>query len=176
MATPWVPRQTKHVLVPRFCSTCATFSPFEMLGCTASQAVFLCVLTGRPVVVTSLHHMDLYRLQGGADLGVLDIPNVMKTSVCLIEWPDRLGKAQPGNRLGENVLVLFVLKRPLGVPLPPAAPLHPRVRRAGCVWEDVSECCGSIFFCPALLTLFWVTPAERFKYCWYDYCIPRGHD
>lgn len=49
--------------------------------------------------------MDLYRLEGGADLRVLDIPNVLKTSVCLIEWPDRLGAAQPGNRLGEKVVL-----------------------------------------------------------------------
>ncbi|CAM9338135.1 unnamed protein product [Pylaiella littoralis] len=47
----------------------------------------------------TLHHMDLYRLQGRPDLRVLDIPHVLKTSVCLIEWPDRLGAAQPGNRL-----------------------------------------------------------------------------
>lgn len=44
--------------------------------------------------------MDLYRLQGGADLRVLDIPGVLETSVCLIEWPDRLGGARPVNRLG----------------------------------------------------------------------------
>eukprot|EP00903_Cladosiphon_okamuranus_P017126 g15778.t1 len=47
----------------------------------------------------TLHHMDLYRLQGGADLRVLDIPGVLETSVCLIEWPDRLGEARPENRL-----------------------------------------------------------------------------
>ncbi len=48
--------------------------------------------------------MDLYRLQGGADLRVLDIPNVMKTNVCLIEWPERLGAAKPVKRLGEKSL------------------------------------------------------------------------
>ncbi|CAN0196075.1 unnamed protein product [Hapterophycus canaliculatus] len=47
--------------------------------------------------------MDLYRLKGGSDLRVLDIPGVLKTSVCLIEWPDRLGAAQPANRLGETI-------------------------------------------------------------------------
>lgn len=47
--------------------------------------------------------MDLYRLGGDFDLGVLDIPRVLATSVCLIEWPDRLGASQPDNRLGENV-------------------------------------------------------------------------
>lgn len=50
-----------------------------------------------------LHHMDLYRLKGGSDLRVLGIPEVLKTSVCLIEWPDRLGAAQPADRLGEEI-------------------------------------------------------------------------
>lgn len=46
--------------------------------------------------------MDLYRLRGASDLHVLDIPKVLETSVCLIEWPDRLGELQPVNRLGEQ--------------------------------------------------------------------------
>lgn len=49
--------------------------------------------------------MDLYRLGGDFDLGVLGIPRVLETSVCLIEWPDRLGATQPDNRLGENVSI-----------------------------------------------------------------------
>ena len=51
--------------------------------------------------------MDLYRLQGGADLRVLDIPGVLATSVCLIEWPDRLGAARPINRLGEKLALSY---------------------------------------------------------------------
>ncbi|CAN0562013.1 unnamed protein product, partial [Ectocarpus sp. 12 AP-2014] len=50
----------------------------------------------------TLHHMDLYRLQGGTDLRVLGIPGVFETCVCLVEWPDRLGATQPVNRLGEK--------------------------------------------------------------------------
>lgn len=45
--------------------------------------------------------MDLYRLQGGRDLRVLGIPNVLETCVCLVEWPDRLGAEKPASRLGE---------------------------------------------------------------------------
>lgn len=52
--------------------------------------------------------MDLYRLGGDFDLGVLDIPRVLETSVCLIEWPDRLGATQPVNRLGENVSICLL--------------------------------------------------------------------
>lgn len=46
--------------------------------------------------------MDLYRLRGGLDLHVLDIPSVLETCVCLVEWPDRLGRAMPLNRLGKG--------------------------------------------------------------------------
>lgn len=54
--------------------------------------------------------MDLYRLGGDFDLGVLDIPGVLETSICLIEWPDRLGATQPVNRLGKNASIyLFAI-------------------------------------------------------------------
>lgn len=39
----------------------------------------------------SIHHMDLYRLPKGCDLSILNIPNIFSTSLCIIEWPDRLG-------------------------------------------------------------------------------------
>lgn len=72
--------------------------------------------------------MDLYRLQGGADLRVLDISNVMKTNVCLIEWPDRLGAAKPVNRLGENWPTLDSAEfSNTGLPLPSPARL-PRIQ------------------------------------------------
>ncbi|CAM9766306.1 unnamed protein product, partial [Ascophyllum nodosum] len=47
----------------------------------------------------TIHHMDLYRLCDSRDLGVVDIPRVLETSICLIEWPDRLGATKPRNRL-----------------------------------------------------------------------------
>lgn len=53
-----------------------------------------------------LHHMDLYRLRRGFDRRMLDMPRVLETSVCLIEWPDRLGAAQPANRLGDKLRAL----------------------------------------------------------------------
>lgn len=38
-----------------------------------------------------IHHMDLYRLPVGySNLGILGIPQIYDTAVCLIEWPDRL--------------------------------------------------------------------------------------
>lgn len=46
-----------------------------------------------------VHHIDLFRLSGAGDLHILNIPQIFTTSVCLIEWPDRLGSCMPQNRL-----------------------------------------------------------------------------
>ena len=38
-----------------------------------------------------IHHMDLYRLPVGyPDMGILGIPGIFKTALCIVEWPDRL--------------------------------------------------------------------------------------
>jgi tRNA threonylcarbamoyladenosine biosynthesis protein TsaE len=39
----------------------------------------------------SIHHMDLFRLPTNCDLKFLNIPEVFENSLCLVEWPDRLG-------------------------------------------------------------------------------------
>mmetsp|Transcript_58618 Transcript_58618/g.174498 ORF Transcript_58618/g.174498 Transcript_58618/m.174498 type:complete len:331 (-) Transcript_58618:223-1215(-) len=46
-----------------------------------------------------VYHMDLYRLKGGEDLEPLDMDNVVKNGICLIEWPSRLGEELPPDRL-----------------------------------------------------------------------------
>lgn len=46
-----------------------------------------------------VYHMDLYRLKGGEDLEPLDMNNVVKNGICLIEWPSRLGEELPLDRL-----------------------------------------------------------------------------
>ncbi|CAM9109504.1 unnamed protein product [Choristocarpus tenellus] len=56
-----------------------------------------------------IHHMDLYRLSGASDLHILDIPEVLQSSICLIEWPCRLGSLLPETRLGEGLLQLLSL-------------------------------------------------------------------
>ena len=38
-----------------------------------------------------IHHMDLYRLPTGCDLSMLGIPGIYASSLCLIEWPQRMG-------------------------------------------------------------------------------------
>lgn len=46
-----------------------------------------------------VHHMDLYRLSTEEDLHILGLPSVLSESVCLIEWPSRLGRYTPEDRL-----------------------------------------------------------------------------
>ena len=38
----------------------------------------------------TIHHMDLYRLQPNSDLSYLRIPEIYSSSLCIIEWPERL--------------------------------------------------------------------------------------
>lgn len=47
--------------------------------------------------------MDLYRLADSTDLGALNLREVLKDSVCLLEWPDRLGAYTPADRLDVDI-------------------------------------------------------------------------
>jgi tRNA threonylcarbamoyladenosine biosynthesis protein TsaE len=42
-----------------------------------------------------IHHMDLYRLPTGCDLTILGIPEIYESSLCIIEWPQRMGNNLP---------------------------------------------------------------------------------
>jgi tRNA threonylcarbamoyladenosine biosynthesis protein TsaE len=44
-----------------------------------------------------VNHIDLYRLPNNCDLSLLDIPNIYDESICIIEWPERMGKSLPPN-------------------------------------------------------------------------------
>ena len=44
-------------------------------------------------------HTDLYRLDSPDQVDELGVVDAMETALCLIEWPDRLGDATPGNAL-----------------------------------------------------------------------------
>ena len=46
-----------------------------------------------------IHHMDLYRLPTGCDLSILGIPEIYGTSLCIIEWPQRMGTNIPNQYL-----------------------------------------------------------------------------
>lgn len=54
-----------------------------------------------------VHHIDLYRLPTNCDLSMLGIPEIFETSVCLVEWPQRLsGKFVPNRALSLNIRVI----------------------------------------------------------------------
>lgn len=44
-------------------------------------------------------HMDLYRLEQSADALELGIEDAFIDAICLIEWPDRLGRMLPRRRI-----------------------------------------------------------------------------
>jgi len=48
---------------------------------------------------TEIWHADLYRLTGVADIDELGLWDAFGAAICLVEWPDRLGKLAPENAL-----------------------------------------------------------------------------
>lgn len=47
----------------------------------------------------AIWHADLYRLTHPAEVAELGLSDAMDSAICLIEWPDRLGAAQPAGAL-----------------------------------------------------------------------------
>lgn len=48
---------------------------------------------------TDIWHADLYRLSHPDDVLELGLDDAFETAICLIEWPDRLGRSIPENAL-----------------------------------------------------------------------------
>jgi tRNA threonylcarbamoyladenosine biosynthesis protein TsaE len=48
---------------------------------------------------TEIWHADLYRLSGPDEVLELGLDDAFATAICIVEWPDRLGKAAPKNSL-----------------------------------------------------------------------------
>lgn len=44
-------------------------------------------------------HADLYRLADTAEIAELGLAEAFETAICIVEWPDRLGRDLPGNAL-----------------------------------------------------------------------------
>lgn len=44
-------------------------------------------------------HVDLYRLDGGAETSELGLDEAFRTAICLVEWPERLGPQVPDDAL-----------------------------------------------------------------------------
>tara|TARA_B110000090_G_C13116460_1_gene344515 strand:+ start:142 stop:645 length:504 start_codon:yes stop_codon:yes gene_type:complete len=54
----------------------------------------------------TIHHMDLYRLPTGCDMSMLGIPSIFSNSLCLIEWPQRMGsESMPDEYLDVEMLI-----------------------------------------------------------------------
>ena len=50
-----------------------------------------------------LWHCDLYRLEKPDDIYELGLLDAMEETVCLIEWPDRMGALLPAESLAVNI-------------------------------------------------------------------------
>ena len=48
---------------------------------------------------TEIWHADLYRLTGPSEVYELGLETAFETSICLVEWPDKLGELAPKNAL-----------------------------------------------------------------------------
>jgi tRNA threonylcarbamoyladenosine biosynthesis protein TsaE len=48
---------------------------------------------------TDIWHADLYRLSHPDEVLELGLDDAFATAICLVEWPDRLGKSTPKNAL-----------------------------------------------------------------------------
>lgn len=47
----------------------------------------------------TLWHTDLYRVSSESEVEELGLLDAFDEAICLVEWPDRLGQAQPGSAL-----------------------------------------------------------------------------
>jgi tRNA threonylcarbamoyladenosine biosynthesis protein TsaE len=52
-----------------------------------------------------IHHIDLYRLPTGCDLSILGIPDIYRNSLCIIEWPQRMGTNLPAEYLDIDIKI-----------------------------------------------------------------------
>lgn len=52
-----------------------------------------------------IHHMDLYRLPTNCDLSILGIPEIYSSSLCIIEWPERMGDNLPLEHLDVEMTI-----------------------------------------------------------------------
>jgi len=60
---------------------------------------FTLVQTYEPKALPQLLHFDLYRLETPEDAFALGIEDAFVDSICLIEWPERLGSYLPATAL-----------------------------------------------------------------------------
>ena len=46
-------------------------------------------------LVPSVYHLDLYRLSDSDEIIDLDLDDILRTGICLIEWPIKMGRFVP---------------------------------------------------------------------------------
>ncbi|KAK4533453.1 hypothetical protein CCYA_CCYA17G4335 [Cyanidiococcus yangmingshanensis] len=63
---------------------------------------------GRAIVPgATVHHLDLYRLGSAEERPIVDFDEIFSNHICLVEWPERLGKhSKPDEYL--SILLSFV--------------------------------------------------------------------
>ena len=55
----------------------------------------------------TIHHIDLYRLPSGCDMTILGFPSIFSTSICIIEWPQRLSQSLlPDSYLNVDISII----------------------------------------------------------------------
>ena len=88
-----------------------------------------------------VHHMDLYRLaavEESAPLYMLDLPTVLETCCCLVEWPDRLGEL-PEPRLDVIIRAPDESARVLTADASRLDPTHPWVAAMASLEEEAGD-------------------------------------
>ena len=66
-----------------------------------------------------IHHMDLYRLPVGyTEMGILGIPSIFDSALCLVEWPNRLqNKFMPSSYVDISISIPSSSSVPSDVPV-----------------------------------------------------------
>lgn len=66
-----------------------------------------------------IHHMDLYRLPVGyTEMGILGIPSIFDSALCLVEWPNRLqSKFMPSSYVDISISIPSSGSVPSDVPV-----------------------------------------------------------
>lgn len=54
----------------------------------------------------AVHHFDLYRLTGPADMARLNMDESFRQAISLVEWAERLQQAKPADRLDMSISIL----------------------------------------------------------------------
>ncbi len=79
---------------------------------------------------TEIWHADLYRLTHPDEVFELGLEDAFKTAICLIEWPDRLGRLAP-----RKAIFVTLSSEGTGRRIDVSAPDHPLIMAALRQWQ-----------------------------------------